>query len=275
MRPPFPGMDPWLEDPELWPNVHNSLVAAIRDDLGPLLRPRYFVDLESRTTVLTGRDEDRLYSPDLAIFAGNVDATPSETGVAVIESVATKPYRVMVKIPDFEIEETFLTIRELPGRRVVTVLEILSPTNKRTEDARKDYLEKRRNLIVAGANFVEIDLLRAGKPMPPDERRHRSDYRILIFRPRLGRIAELYGFSYRTEIPPIPVPLLPQDAEPALDLNRILHNLYDRAGYDLAIDYRQPPRPRLRNEDQAWAESIIAQAAPRSPDAPAGGEPPP
>ncbi len=275
MRPPFPGMDPWLEDPELWPNVHNSLVAAIRDDLVPLLRPRYFVDLESRTTVLTGRDEDRLYSPDLAIFAERAVTAPSEASVAVIEGVSTKPYHVVVKIPDFEIEETFLTIRELPGRRVVTVLEILSPTNEWTEDARKDYLEKRRNLIAAGANFVEIDLLRAGTPMPPDERRHGSDYRILIFRPRLGRIAHLYGFSYRTEIPPIPIPLLPQDAEPSLDLNRILHKLYDRAGYDLAIDYRQPPRPRLRKEDQAWAESILAKATLRSPEAPAGGESPP
>ena len=70
MRPPFPGMDPWLENVNLWPNVHNSLIAAIRDDLAPLLRPRYFVDLESRTTVLSGSDEDQLYSPDVAIYSG-------------------------------------------------------------------------------------------------------------------------------------------------------------------------------------------------------------
>ncbi len=194
--------------------------------------------------------------------------------MAVIEGVATKPYHIVVELPDDEIEETFLTIKELPSRRVVTVLEVLTPTNKKTEDARTAYVEKRRDLMAAGTNFVEIDLLRAGKPMPPDEPRRRSDYRILVFRPRLGRFAHLYGFSYKTEIPPIPIPLLPQDAEPSLDLNRILHDLYDRAGYELAIDYRQPPEPRLRNEDQAWAASIIAQATAQHPQATVGGETP-
>ena len=69
MRPPFPGMDPWLEDPTLWPDVHNSLITSIRDVLAPQLRPRYFVGLESRTTVLTGLDVERVYKPDVSILA--------------------------------------------------------------------------------------------------------------------------------------------------------------------------------------------------------------
>jgi hypothetical protein len=263
-------MDPWLESFELWPNVHNSLIAAIRDYLVPLLRPRYFVDLESRTTVLTGKDEDHLYGPDVAIFTSDMNA-PSIEGVAVMEGVATKPYHVVVRMPD-DIEETFLTIKELPGRQVVTMIEVLSPTNKKTEDARRDYIAKRRELLASGVNFVEIDLLRAGRPMPPERPRRPSDCRILVIRPRLGRIAHLYGFSYKTEIPQVPIPLLSDDAEPPLDLNSILHNLYERAGYDLAIDYRKPPQPRLRKEDQAWAESIIAHALGHPPRSDAGGD---
>jgi hypothetical protein len=265
-------MDPWLESFALWPNVHNSLIAAIRDYLVPLVRPRYFVDMESRTTVLTGNDEDHLYGPDVAILTGDLTAPEIEGGVAVRERVATKPYHIVVPMPDDEIEETFLTIKTLPDRRVVTVIEVLSPTNKKTEDARKQYLDKRRELLGSGVNLVEIDPLRSGKRMPPERPRPPSDYRVLVFRPRLGRIAHLYGFTYKTAMPEIPIPLLPQDTEPSLDLNTVLHTLYERAGYDLAIDYTQPPQPRLRKDDQSWAASIIAQASAQTPQAPVGGE---
>src|SRR5262249_25767600 len=78
--------------------------------------------------------------------------------------------------------------------------------------------------------------------------------------------------SPKTAMPEIPIPLLPQDTEPSLDLNRVLHTLYERAGYDLAIDYTQPPQPRLRKDDQSWAAAIIAQATVPNPQAPLGGE---
>jgi hypothetical protein len=272
MRPPFPGMDPWLEDTELWPNVHNSLVISIRDDLLAQLRPRYFVDVESRMTILTGTDQDHMYRPDVEIRVADLNVPSREGGLAVMERVEAKPFHVVVEMPPDEIEEVFLTIQELPDRRVVTVIEVLSPTNKKTKDARKQYLDKRRELLGSGINLVEIDLLRAGKPMPPEKPRLSSDYRILIFRPRLGRMAHLYGFSYKAEIPLIPIPLLPQDSEPSLDLNRIVHALYERAGHEMALDYRHPPQPCLRKQDQAWAESIIAQASAETPQAPARGD---
>jgi hypothetical protein len=265
-------MDPWLDSFALCPNVHNSLIGAIRDFLVPLVRPRYFVDMESRTTDLTGNDEDHLYGPDVAILSGDVNSPEIEGSVAVRDRIATKPFHIVVPMPEDEIEETFLTIKTLPGRQVVTVIEVLSPTNKKTEDARKEYLDKRRRLLGSGVNLLEIDLLRSGKRMPPERPRAPSDYRVLVFRPRLGRIAHLYGFTYKTAMPEIPVPLLPQDAEPSLDLNIILHNLYERAGYDVAIDYSQPPQPRLRKEDEAWAVAIIAQATVPNPKAPARGE---
>ncbi len=271
MRPPFPGMDPWLEDPDLWPDVHNSLIVSIRDALAPTVRPRYFVGIESRTTILSGLDHDELYRTDVAIRTA--DSTPAERegSIATREHVEAETFHVVIPMPLDEIEETYLTIQELPGRRLVTVVEVLSPTNKRTKKAREDYLEKRQEHLGAGVNFVEIDLLRSGSPMPPEGARHPSDYHILIFRPRREQNAHLYGFSYKAEIPRIPIPLLPGDTEPPLDLNRLLHDLYDRAGYDLTIDYRQPPRPRLRKADHAWADAIIAQALGTPPATPDGG----
>jgi hypothetical protein len=272
MRPPFPGMDPWLENPDLWPDVHNSLIVSIRDVLSANLRPRYFVGVESRMTVLSGPDHDQIYYPDVAIRRADIVLPERERGVAVRERIEAETFHVVLPMVVDEIEEAFLTIKELPSRRLVTVVEVLSPTNKKAKGPRKDYMKKRRELLESGVNLVEIDLLRSGKRMPPERIRHSSDYRILIFRPRQSRDAHLYGFSYKTEIPPIPIPLVPEDTEPTLDLNGVLHGLYDRAGYDLAINYRQPPQPRLRKGDEAWAQSIIARALGEIPQAPARGE---
>jgi hypothetical protein len=270
MRPQFPGMDPWLEHPDLWPDVHNSLITAIRDELMPKVLPRYVVRVEARTTLLTGLDVDLLYRPDLAVRSANLSGPTNGAGVAISEPPRAKPFHVVVSMEDDEIEETFLTVQELPDRKLVTVIEVLSPTNKKTKDARAEYLGKRRNLIRAGVNFVEIDLLRSGEPMPVRNCHLQNDYRALVCRPRLGRTAELYGFSYTVPIPDIPIPVLPGDAEPTLELNRVLHSLIDRARYDLSIDYRLPPEPPLRTEDEPWAAAIIAGASVRDPNPMAG-----
>ena len=159
-----------------------------------------------------------------------------------------------------EIEETFLAIRELPGRKLVTVIEVLSPTNKKTEDARAEYLKKRETLIRSRVNLVEIDLLRGGEPMPLEH----SPPPIRLPHPGLSwrteQDAVLFTFPYTSPIPPISIPLLPGDPEPELDLNSVLHALIERARYDLVIDYTQPPDPPLRPADEAWAATIVAGA---------------
>jgi hypothetical protein len=263
-------MDPWLEHPDLWPDVHNSLIAAIRDSLNPLVVPRYVVRVESRMTILSGPDTDQLYRPDVAVRAADLTAPHRETGLAVMERTEVVPIEVVVPVDD--IEETYLTIKELPGRKLVTVIEVLSPTNKKTEDARAEYLEKRRDLIRSRVNFVEVDLLRGGKPMPLIDPPPANDYRILIHRARPRKRSVVYVFPWTAPIPAIPIPLLPEDAEPVLDLNAVLHSLMDRARYELDIDYRQPPEPPLRPDDAVWAEPILARAVNEAPEPPAEGE---
>jgi hypothetical protein len=271
-RPPFPGMDPWLEDPDFWPDFHNSLVVSIRDALTPLVIPRYFVRVESRMTVLTGEDFDQMYRPDVAVRTDDLTWPAREAGAAVIDAVEVEPYRVVVRLEEDEIEECFLTIRELPERKLVTAIEVLSPTNKRTKNARREYLDKRRDLMRSGVNLVEIDLLRSGQRMPLNNAPPPTDYRILVYRPRPNKLAEVFGFSYKDPIPSLSIPLLPGEAEPTLELNGIVHALIDRARYDLEIDYGKPPHPRLRKGDQAWAAAIVAQIPVQTPPVPAGGE---
>ncbi len=256
MRPPFPGMDPWLENPTLWPDVHARLITGIADALIPSVAPRYFVGVESRTTLLTALEIDLVYRPDISIQATESRAAIRESGVAILEQPEVETFRVAVPAGE-ESEETFIAIQELPGRKLVTVIEVLSPTNKKTKDARAEYLKKRQDLICAHVSFVEIDLLRGGEPMPLQNPPHPTDYRILDCRARRSKDAVLYAFPCTSPVPSIPIPLLPGDPEPMLDLNSILHSLIDRARYDLVTDYGQSPDPPLRSGDLSWARSIV------------------
>ena len=269
MKPQFPGVNPWLEHPTLWPDVHNRLINAVADDLAPRLAPRYFVGVGSRTTVVSDMDIDRIYQPDVTVHATVLVSPPRGTSVAVLDRPEVKPVLVAIPIGE-EVEETFVAIQELPGRKLVAVIEVLSPTNKKTVDGRTDYLKKRADHIRSRVSLVEIDLLRGGAPMPLKAPPSPSDYRIVVCRAGRAKSAELYAFSCRVPIPQIPIPLLPGDAEPILDLNAVLHALIDRARYDLVVDYGQPPQPPLPDQEASWAAAIIARATDQNPDSTAG-----
>jgi hypothetical protein len=86
-----------------------------------------------------------------------------------------------------------------------------------------------------------------------------SDYWILISRAPDRPQAAVYLFTIRDPIPDIPVPLQPGDAEPSVALNRLVHDVYDRAGYDLTLDYQQaPPPPQLSAQDVQWMKQLLS-----------------
>lgn len=258
MPTPFPGMDPYLEQPALWPDVHNRLIAAIADHLAPLLRPRYFVAIEERTYTVAPAD---------LIFAGRADVTVVERlkGIAEAPVVFEPDGAIAVEVPLLdEVRETFLEIRSPAHERVITVLEILSPANKRG-GGRTQYLEKRLRIFGTRTNLVEIDLLRAGEPMPVLGWGGQSDYRILVSRGSRRPKADLLPFSVRRPIPRFALPLLPGDDEPELDLGGLLHALYDRAGYDLRLNYCGAPNPPFGDADAAWADELLRGAGLRHP----------
>lgn len=254
MPTPFPGMDPYLERPGLWPDVHNRLIATIADDLAPRLRPRYFVSIEERTYTV---------APDDLIFAGRADVAVVECGSASVgEAVAADADGVVtVEVPLLdEVRETFLEVRSTANERVVTVLEILSPANKRAGAGRDQYTEKRLGIFGTRTHLVEIDLLRAGEPMPVLGWGGQSDYRLLVSRGDRRPRAQLLPFGVRQPIPSFALPLLRGDDEPQVDIGALLHALYDRAGYDLRIAYRAEAEPPLAAEDAAWADELLRGA---------------
>jgi hypothetical protein len=252
-------MDPYLEQPALWPDVHNRLIVALADDLAPRLRPRYVIAVEERTYSYEGSALSFAGRPDLTVTRLNEPAVryqatprPRGAGVAAVE----------LPVPDLA-RETYLEIR---GRdeRVVTVLEILSPANKVPGEGRELYERKRRRVLGSLTNLVEIDLLRGGQPMAMSGDGQPAHYRILVSRGHARPWADLTYFGVRDPIPDFPLPLQAGEEEPRVALNALLHALYDRAGYDLRIDYRGEPEPPLDAEDAAWAAALLHEARLRS-----------
>jgi hypothetical protein len=255
-KSPFPGMDPYLEHPRLWQDVHNRLIAALADAITLLVAPRYYVGLE-RHTYLIKLDEDiPLGKPDIAIIGPHTSQKPLDTNLS--PSVAV--LEVDVPISD-EVGVNYLEVREVETETLVTLLEILSPVNKVSRKGRQDYEEKRDQIFRTRTNLIEIDLLRSGEPMQIVGPTVESDYRILVSRGVKRPRAQLYPFSVRHAIPAFPLPLLPADEEPTVELGEILHALYTRARFDLRLNYTKPPVPPLRDEDGVWAQNLIHKSA--------------
>jgi hypothetical protein len=253
MRPPFPGMDPWLEHPARWLGVHNSLIVAISDELVPKVAPNYYVDIEQHVYLI-------LIDGDVLLSRTRSHKTvqrPLESvraaAVGVLELDVALPIRDRV-------EEWYFEVHEVGTGKLVTVIEVLSPTNKSHSAGRKKYCKKRNRILGSKTNLIEIDLLRAGKPMPITTREPvETDYRIMISRSPSRPRAKLLAFGMRQPIPAIPIPLLPKDPEPSLELNGVLHALYDRARFDLRLDYARPPVSPLNEDDAGWARAIVAR----------------
>ncbi len=267
MPTPFPGMDPYLEHPALWKEVHTGLSVAIADALGPQIRPRYRVSVERRTYLmtLTPNDYELVSKPSAPVTLPPWQASgavPVNTSIGVMPRVAELPTPV-------ETIERYLEIRDVVTGDVITTIELLSPANKASRTGQEQYARKRNEVLGNTTNLVEIDLLRAGEPFPfyLSGEDARSDYRIVVSRVQHRPRADVYLFGLRDPIPDVPVPLQPGEVEPVLPLNQILHQLYDRAGYDLAVNYQKSPGPPLSDESAHWVNSVVAVIYP-NPNAP-------
>jgi hypothetical protein len=256
MSSPFPGMNPYLENPAFWSEVHNRLIVNLADSLALLIPPQYRVAIEQRTYLSDESDSVLVGIPDVAVFSQNKVTKPTSSTATFAST--SEAVTVTIPVPE-NVKESYLEIREVATSYVVTAMEILSPKNKRAGEGRKAYERKRKEVLTTTTHLVEIDLLRGGKPMlflgevPP------SDYRIVVSRGARRPLAQLYGFSVRQVIPSFPLPLQSQDAEPLVDLQALLNGVYERARYNLAIDYSQEPVPPLKEEDVVWADTLLRE----------------
>jgi hypothetical protein len=246
-------MDPYLEHPSIWREIHHRLISAIADNLEDTLSLDYRVAIEKRTYLSTPEDSILVGIPDVSIYRQS-DATPT----AVIPQTTSQSITVTLPMPE-EVRESYLEIRDIATGEVITAIEILSPTNKRPGQGQDAYLAKRQKVLGSRTHLVEIDLLRVGESMPIVGQISPTDYRILVSRSHQRPRAELYGFNLEDPIPNIVIPLQPNEVEIPLDLQNLLRRIYDRARYGLSIDYSQPPIPALRVTAQDWAKQRIEQ----------------
>lgn len=256
MPTPFPGMDPWLERRGIWEQVHTDLIVSVRRFLTPLLRPRYHVGIEERTYLaILPPEEQSTGIPDVVIAAHTRESGGQPSTTAQGFAARSGPVVAELPVPE-EVRERYLEIRSVPDQQVITVIEILSPSNKLPGEGREQYARKRFKVLGSLTNLIEIDLLRAGQPLPM-KAPVASDYRIVVSRSAQRPRADVYLFNLRDPIPTFPVPLRPGEAEPELSLNELLHEVYDQGGYDLVIGYGKPPEPALSEADAAWATSLL------------------
>lgn len=258
MGTPFPGMDPYLERRGLWEEVHTRLIVAMADYLANPLFPKYRAAVEQRTYVSVSHPDGFAGKPDVLVVGAPDPNAGFGYETLVAESIDRATLVAELPIPE-EITERYLEIREVETDRVITVIELLSPSNKLSREGREEYERKRLKVLASLTHLVEIDLLRAGTP--PEFRLRQpassSDYRITISRSERRPYADLFLFGVRQPIPDIPIPLRRGDSEPTLPLNQLLHELYDRARYDLVVHYDRPADPPLNDADADWAQTVI------------------
>lgn len=257
MSCPFPGMDPYLERPQIWPDFHDSLIAYIREALQPMLRPRYAALTQDRLYVV---EHDRPVRPDVAV----VEASPAKHSTAV--AVAAEPDQpLVVELFREQVRQPLLTIIEpAAGHRIVAAIEVLSPDNKRPGPCRESYLNKQEELWQAGTHLVEIDLLRAGEPavrVSHDKLQHLSARRYLVAVTRSWPTrCELYGFSLQQVLPRIAVPLAGDDADIVLDLQAVFTRCWDTGPYPELLRYQESPPGDLTDEELAWCRQQLTAA---------------
>jgi hypothetical protein len=254
MRSPFPGIDPYLEHPARWPGVHARLIVAIANALEESLSLNYIVEVKKRVYQVTPEDAVLVGIPDASIVTKQAQIPQPEGGTATIIRT-TESIAVTLPMPE-EVKEGYLEIRDIATGEVITVIEVLSPKNKRTGVGRNAYNAKRQAIFSSQTHLVEIDLLRDGIPMDLMSIVPTTDYRILVSQSELRPKGDLYAFSVMQSIPVTPIPLRSGEADIHLDLQEILNRVYQQARYGMAIDYSIPPVPPLLEATQAWAKQL-------------------
>ena len=225
MPSPFPGMDPYLEQPKLWPAFQHQLLACLYQILLPGLVDRYRARVGTRS-----------YVSEMPLFT------------SVVRD---------------EFSEEYVEIRSRADNRLVTLLEVVSPANKTTPAGRQAYLDKRKEAVLQKAAVVEIDLVMQGKPTLTYSRDGlpEFDHAVSVTRANAPDRYEIYTATIQKRLPKFKLPLAADDRDALLDLQAAFARAYDLGGFASSIDYAAPPPPDvpLTDSQAAWVNDMLRQ----------------
>jgi len=259
MPSPFPGMDPYLEDPAYWSGFHTRFNVHLADVLTELLPKGYYADVEQHVW-LQGADSDvdltPFAYPDVYIGERN-----GRAGGSIL--TATRPTaETRFPLPAKKKGAKFVKIVDGSRNRVVTAIELLSPSNKTRGEGLEDYLAKRNEYVASGTNLVELDLLREGERLPVGRPKlPNADYYSFCSRADMFPTMQLWAWTIRDPLPFLPIPLKPAHGSIVLSLKVCLDRTYDAAGYRSRIGYTEPPACPMRSSDAEWAASFLPKPA--------------
>jgi Protein of unknown function (DUF4058) len=250
MPSPFPGMDPYLEGSM---NFHHQFSAEIARQLSPKILPKYLAVMAERfvldepngVAIATGT----LY-PDVAVYKTGREAPQASVAIST-----QAPLRLATKVPE-RVPHVSIEIRDAKNHRLVTAIEVLSPWNKRAR-GRREYLAKRRRILLSSAHLMEIDLLHEGHRVPMRQPLPDAPYFVLLSRAEDRPFMEVWPVRLDQPLPAVPIPLLSGDADVPLDLQIALATIYDLLGYGIDIDYAQPPPVRLTSEEESLSKQFL------------------
>lgn len=256
MPSPFPGMDPWLEAPHIWPGFHWKLIVETVAVLQPQLRARgYYVDTAERVWLTEPR---RPIYPDNVVFEVSPRrSTEPDAAVAVLD--VDEPVRI--KHADVEVHQGYIEVYDAESHRLVTGIEFLSPTNKSDKQGRELYLRKQHELREADVHLVEIDLLRGGPhvldvPQEVVDEMRPWHYLCNLVRRGVDQY-EVYPIALQDRLPRIRIPLKTGDTDAALNLQDVFNRSYEIGPYPDRLNYERDPMPPLNPDDVAWADELL------------------
>lgn len=258
-RNPFPGMNPFFE--QTWRDAHTTLITYARDTLQHQVPADLRVRSEERVVTIGG-DQPATYVPDVQVHEPwEFKEAAAAASVSPASRSLTPAEPVRVWLDDAETER-WLEVVDANGR-LITVIEVFSPSNKVEYDARERYRRKRQALIGARVNVVEMDLVRQGAtlfahPVQDVLNRAQACYGICVCRATQPFEREVYPARLRDRLPAIKVPLRPTDADVVLDLQPLVDQCHERGRYHL-LNYRVELSPPLAADDAVWLDRLLRE----------------
>jgi hypothetical protein len=262
-------MDPCIEAFDLWEDFHDDLIAAMKAVIVDVLPRGYVTRTRKRSYIALVEAEEKAehtFVPDVKVTGPRTYKASQPSGTEAT-TIATAPEGEPVELRAFieeEFVENFIDIFELrPERRLVTSIEVLSPSNKRRgSKGWKQYLRKRQALLLGKANLVEIDLLRGGTRMPMLDPLPTSPYYLLVAREEKAPRCRVWPAFFDRPLPPIPVPLSKPDPDISLSLQPLIDTIWQRGRYGEEIDYTRPLVPPLSPEEAGWLKQQLRSSVP-------------